>query len=85
MTAWSSAFDSGVARPLVYSKSISLIENVFEGEILKFPPHFRTSVEDPFNVPATEYYYGGVLHTGCVVTLGLPHGVAPRKKTDRLC
>ena len=28
MTAWPSAFDSGVARPLVYSKSLSLIEKV---------------------------------------------------------
>ena len=30
MTAWSSAFDCGVARPLVYLKSLSLIEKVRE-------------------------------------------------------
>ena len=30
MTAWSSAFDCGVARSLVYSKNLSLIEKVRE-------------------------------------------------------
>ena len=42
MTAWSSAFDCGVARPLVYSKSLSLIENVLGVDFEKSPPTSAT-------------------------------------------
>ena len=38
MTAWSSAFDCGVARPLVLQNSLSLIENVHGGD-LQIPPY----------------------------------------------
>ena len=51
MTAWSSAFDCGVARPLVYSKSPSLFKKVHVVPCAHTAPYFSYSVEDLFKFP----------------------------------